>query len=55
MLESSRIEDLVDPKLVGNYDEKEMQCIAMVANLCIQHSPICRPNMSQVIILICIS
>ena len=41
----------MDPRLDGKYDQQEMQRVIMAANLCIQSSPICRPQMSQVTIL----
>lgn len=52
LLESSRIEDLVDPRLDGAYDLREMQCMVTAAGLCVQHSPVCRPYIGQVLELL---
>ncbi|KAI5058189.1 hypothetical protein GOP47_0026359 [Adiantum capillus-veneris] len=49
LLESSRIEELADPRLEGAYDLQEMQTLIMAAGLCVQSSAICRPFMGQVL------
>ncbi|KAI5072051.1 hypothetical protein GOP47_0012157 [Adiantum capillus-veneris] len=52
LLESSRIEELVDPRLKEAYDPQEMQSMVLAASLCLQSSAICRPSMGQVLDLL---
>lgn len=48
LLGSVQIEKLVDPRLGGAYDPREMQTMVLAAGLCVQSSAICRPYMDQV-------
>ncbi|KAH7277746.1 hypothetical protein KP509_38G005200 [Ceratopteris richardii] len=52
LLNSSNLHDLVDPKLKDAYDFHELQSMVSAANLCVQASAVCRPNMGQVIQLL---
>lgn len=52
LLQSSRLEDLADPRLAGEYDPEEMARVATVASLCVHHSATCRPDMGQVLQLL---
>ncbi|XP_021894185.1 receptor-like cytosolic serine/threonine-protein kinase RBK2 [Carica papaya] len=52
LLDDNDIKELVDPSLGDNYDLKEMDRVVLTASLCIEHSPILRPRMSQVVILL---
>ncbi|XP_058082923.1 receptor-like cytosolic serine/threonine-protein kinase RBK2 isoform X1 [Magnolia sinica] len=47
LLEKNDIRQLVDPSLAGAYDSQQMDRVALAASLCIQHSAILRPQMSQ--------
>ncbi|KAI5057266.1 hypothetical protein GOP47_0027281 [Adiantum capillus-veneris] len=49
LLDSSKIEELADPRLAEEYDPEEMQSLAKAARLCVQASPSCRPFMGQVL------
>ncbi|MCO5547759.1 hypothetical protein L7F22_001211 [Adiantum nelumboides] len=48
-LETLNVENLVDVQLNGDYDPQEMQSMMMVAALCVQQMPECRPCMGQVL------
>ncbi|CAN0920682.1 Receptor-like cytosolic serine/threonine-protein kinase RBK2 [Linum grandiflorum] len=52
LLDNNDVEELVDPALDNNYDSKEMDHMLLTASLCIERSPILRPRMSQVAILL---
>ncbi|MCO5610803.1 hypothetical protein L7F22_065044 [Adiantum nelumboides] len=52
LLESSRVNELVDPRLKEAYDLQEMQSMVLAASMCVQSSAICRPSMGQVIDLL---
>ncbi|WOG82796.1 hypothetical protein DCAR_0101964 [Daucus carota subsp. sativus] len=49
LLESSAIEELVDPSLGSLYNQEEMDCVLLTASVCIDQNPILRPRMSQVL------
>eukprot|EP00250_Pteridium_aquilinum_P014674 c22135_g1_i1 orf=123-2258(+) len=49
LLESMRIEDLVDPRLAGAFEHGEMQTMVKAAALCVHSSATCRPYMGQVL------
>ncbi|XWS58253.1 hypothetical protein CRYUN_Cryun08bG0018100 [Craigia yunnanensis] len=46
------IKELVDPSLGDDYDAKEADRMVLTASLCIEQTPILRPQMSQVVILL---
>ncbi|KAH7287820.1 hypothetical protein KP509_32G076400 [Ceratopteris richardii] len=52
LLESMDVEKLVDPQLKEEYNLQEMQSLIMVASLCLQQAPECRPFMGQVLQLL---
>ncbi|KAF5744181.1 hypothetical protein HS088_TW08G00777 [Tripterygium wilfordii] len=54
LLKKNNIRDLIDPSLAGNggYNAGQMCIMLLVASLCIQQSPIRRPQMSQVVQLL---
>ncbi|KAH9688879.1 Receptor-like cytosolic serine/threonine-protein kinase RBK2 [Citrus sinensis] len=52
LLDSNDIRELVDPSLGDNYDAEEIDRAVLTASLCIEQSPILRPKMSQVVILL---
>ncbi|XP_045794142.1 receptor-like cytosolic serine/threonine-protein kinase RBK2 [Trifolium pratense] len=52
LLDANNIKDLVDPSLGGDYDQEQMDRIVLTASLCVENSPILRPRMSQVSILL---
>ncbi|KAJ7978030.1 Kinase family protein [Quillaja saponaria] len=52
LLNDNNIKQLVDPSLANNYDPDEMDRVVLTASLCIEQSPILRPRMSQVVILL---
>lgn len=52
LLDNSDISELVDPSLGGVYDPEEMDRVVLTASLCIEQSPILRPRMSQIAILL---
>ncbi|XP_074567091.1 receptor-like cytosolic serine/threonine-protein kinase RBK2 [Curcuma longa] len=49
MLEDHKIKDLVDPSLGDSYDAIQLIYMVTTARLCIQHSSVMRPRMSQVL------
>ncbi|KAL7162603.1 hypothetical protein ACSBR2_042986 [Camellia fascicularis] len=49
LLEEYAIDELVDPRLVNNYNEQEVYCMLHAASLCIRRDPHSRPRMSQVL------
>ncbi|KAF3454403.1 hypothetical protein FNV43_RR04850 [Rhamnella rubrinervis] len=52
LLDSNSIKELVDPSLGENYNSEEIDRVVLTASLCIEQSPILRPRMSQVVILL---
>ncbi|XP_057960864.1 receptor-like cytosolic serine/threonine-protein kinase RBK2 isoform X1 [Malania oleifera] len=52
LLDDNNIRELVDPALGDAYDPEEMDRVVLTASLCIEQSPILRPRMSQVVILL---
>lgn len=49
LLSANKIKELVDPILVGAYDEEQMKHVTLIASMCIDPSSIQRPEMSQVL------
>ncbi|KAK4759199.1 hypothetical protein SAY87_022330 [Trapa incisa] len=49
LLIKNSIDELLDPSFHGFYDPDEMDRMVLAASLCIHHSSIHRPNMSQVV------
>ncbi|KAK9275310.1 hypothetical protein L1049_022573 [Liquidambar formosana] len=47
-----RFKDLADPKLRGNFDEKQLRHGINIASLCVQSEPEKRPNMKEVVSLL---
>ncbi|XP_028793496.1 receptor-like cytosolic serine/threonine-protein kinase RBK2 [Neltuma alba] len=47
LVEDNNIKDLVDPCLHNNFDREQMDRVILTASLCIEHSPVLRPCMSQ--------
>ncbi|CAL5339632.1 receptor-like cytosolic serine/threonine-protein kinase RBK2 isoform X1 [Camellia sinensis] len=52
LLDNNSVEELVDPSLGDHYDPDEMDRVILTASLCIEQTPILRPRMSQVLILL---
>ncbi|XP_015875269.1 receptor-like cytosolic serine/threonine-protein kinase RBK2 [Ziziphus jujuba] len=52
LLDGNNIKELVDPALGDKYDSEEIDRVVLTASLCIEQSPILRPRMSQVVILL---
>ncbi|TYI57742.1 hypothetical protein E1A91_D11G303000v1 [Gossypium mustelinum] len=52
LLDENDIKELVDPSLGDNYDVEEVERMVLTASLCIEQSPLLRPQMSQVVILL---
>lgn len=52
LLDNDDIRELVDPSLGNKYDTEELDRMILTASLCIEQSPILRPRMSQVVILL---
>ncbi|XP_031379672.1 receptor-like cytosolic serine/threonine-protein kinase RBK2 isoform X2 [Punica granatum] len=52
LLDENAVADLVDPSLGDEYDPEEMDWVIMTASLCIEQSPILRPRMHQVVVLL---
>ncbi|KAI3863885.1 hypothetical protein MKW98_031477, partial [Papaver atlanticum] len=51
-LEKNEFRELVDPSLGDSYDRQQLNHVASAAALCIQHSSILRPRMSQIVPLL---
>ncbi|XP_010245984.1 PREDICTED: inactive protein kinase SELMODRAFT_444075-like [Nelumbo nucifera] len=49
LLEKKMISELVDPRLEGNYIEKEVECMMHAASFCLSPHPERRPRMSKVL------
>ncbi|OMO62383.1 hypothetical protein CCACVL1_22856 [Corchorus capsularis] len=52
LLDENDIKQLLDPSLGDDYDEEEADRMVLTASLCIEQSPILRPQMSQVVVLL---
>ncbi|KAK8508836.1 hypothetical protein V6N13_090789 [Hibiscus sabdariffa] len=52
LLDENDIKELLDPVLGDDYDAEEVDRMALTASLCIEQSPILRPQMIQVVILL---
>ncbi|XP_039032262.1 receptor-like cytosolic serine/threonine-protein kinase RBK2 [Hibiscus syriacus] len=52
LLDENDIKELLDPSLGDDYDAEEVDRMVLTASLCIEQSPILRPQMSQVVILL---
>uniref|UniRef100_A0A7C9DE16 Receptor protein serine/threonine kinase n=2 Tax=Opuntia streptacantha TaxID=393608 RepID=A0A7C9DE16_OPUST len=52
LLDEHDIEKLADPVLCDKYDEEEMDRAVLTASLCVQQTPVLRPRMHQVVILL---
>jgi serine/threonine protein kinase len=52
LLEEGKVEEIVDPRLEGRYDEEEVIGAVQVASMCLQHSPEKRPTMLEVVNLL---
>jgi len=52
LISRGKFRELVDPKLRGNFDEKQLKQAINVAALCVQSEPEKRPNMKQVVNLL---
>ncbi|KAI3960601.1 hypothetical protein MKX01_003775 [Papaver californicum] len=52
MLESGNIVGVMDPDLIGNFDEAQMQRMVLAVTLCITKAARLRPEMSQVVKLL---
>ncbi|KAI4344373.1 hypothetical protein L6164_011607 [Bauhinia variegata] len=52
LITRGKLTDMVDPKLRGNFDEKQVKQAINVAALCVQSEPERRPNMKQVVNLL---
>ncbi|XP_021742466.1 receptor-like cytosolic serine/threonine-protein kinase RBK2 [Chenopodium quinoa] len=52
LLDEHDLKKLVDPMLGKDYDEEELDCMILTAALCTQQSPVLRPRMNQVAILL---
>lgn len=48
LLESMKINEIIDPRLESNYLKKEVECMMYAASLCISPHPEQRPRMSKV-------
>ena len=52
LADAKKIEEIVDPRLEGRYDEVEMMRIVRVATTCVQKEPEKRPTMLEVVTLL---
>ncbi|KAJ8760736.1 hypothetical protein K2173_017845 [Erythroxylum novogranatense] len=52
LLDDNNIKELVDPSLGDNYDAEEIDRMVLTASLCVEQSPVLRPRMNQVVILL---
>ncbi|GAB4835875.1 hypothetical protein Ancab_000793 [Ancistrocladus abbreviatus] len=52
LLRNNELKELIDPCLGDNYDTEELDRMALTASLCVEHAPVLRPRMSQVVILL---
>ncbi|KAK4596125.1 hypothetical protein RGQ29_014253 [Quercus rubra] len=51
-LDKNDMKELVDPSLGDNYNTEEMDRVILTASMCIEQSPVLRPRMNQVVILL---
>ncbi|KAG8653835.1 hypothetical protein MANES_05G071100v8 [Manihot esculenta] len=49
LLKKSEIKELVDPALANDYNARQMNLMVLAASLCIQHSSLRRPQLTQVV------
>ncbi|XP_074293896.1 receptor-like cytosolic serine/threonine-protein kinase RBK2 [Silene latifolia] len=52
LLDAHDLEKLVDPVLGDDYDDEELDRMVLTAALCVQQTPVLRPRMNQVVILL---
>ncbi|XP_027351005.1 receptor-like cytosolic serine/threonine-protein kinase RBK2 [Abrus precatorius] len=52
LFDANQIKDLIDPSLGDEYDREQVHRAVLTASLCVEQSPILRPSMSQVAILL---
>lgn len=52
LLESMKVNEIIDPRLENNYVEKEVECMMIAASLCTLPHPEHRPKMSKVFVLL---
>lgn len=52
LMERNEIRELVDPSLGDDYNQQEMERVILAASLCIELTPVLRPRMSQVVMLL---
>ncbi|XP_058077239.1 receptor-like cytosolic serine/threonine-protein kinase RBK2 isoform X2 [Magnolia sinica] len=52
LLDKNDMRELIDPSLDDVYDPQQMHHVALAASLSIQHSPLMRPNMGQIVQLL---
>ncbi|KAI3664969.1 hypothetical protein L6452_43584 [Arctium lappa] len=52
LMERNAIRELVDPSLGDDYNDQEMNRVILAASLCIEPTPVLRPRMSQVVMLL---
>ncbi|KAK9691840.1 hypothetical protein RND81_09G223500 [Saponaria officinalis] len=52
LLDKHDLEKLVDPILGNDYDDKELDRMVMTAAMCVKETPVLRPRMNQVVILL---
>ncbi|KAL8229391.1 hypothetical protein R6Q57_014291 [Mikania cordata] len=52
LMEGNQIRELVDPSLGDNYNQQEVERAILAASLCIELTPVLRPRMSQVVMIL---
>lgn len=52
LIDNNEVKELVDPSLGDTYDQSEMERMILTASLCVEHTSILRPQMSQVVLLL---
>ena len=52
LLADAKVEEIVDPRLEGKYDEEEMMRVVHVATTCVQKDPEKRPTMLEVVTIL---
>ncbi|KAL2942239.1 Receptor-like cytosolic serine/threonine-protein kinase RBK2 [Bienertia sinuspersici] len=52
LLDDHDLKSLVDPVLGDDYDEEQLDQMVLTASLCIQQTPVLRPRMNQIAILL---
>ncbi|KAG6513449.1 hypothetical protein ZIOFF_023779 [Zingiber officinale] len=48
LMETGKIDELVDPVFQGNYDRDQAQRLVLAASHCVRQSSFCRPSMTEV-------